>query len=65
MDMGYQAAPATIFFTRQGQPVQWIVDFESKTVTVVVGGIDRGTFPHRRAAIEALGLVEVPAKGAK
>ena len=60
--MGYQNAPATITFTRDGQPVQWIIDWDEKTVTVVVAGRDLGTYPHRRAAFEALGLVEVPAK---
>jgi len=59
--MGYQNAPATIFLTRDGQPVQWILDWEEKTVTVVVAGRDVGTYPHRRAATEALGLIEVPA----
>jgi hypothetical protein len=63
--MGYQNAPATIFITGTGQPVEWITNWEEKTVTVVVAGRDIGTYPHRRAATEALGLIEVPAKGRK
>jgi hypothetical protein len=61
--VGYQSASIqTITFTRDGKPVQWIVDFESKTVTVVVGGLDIGIYPNRQAAKDALGLVDVPLK---
>jgi hypothetical protein len=63
--MGYQNAPATITVTRDGERVVWVIDWDNKTVTVVVAGRDVGTYPHRRAATEALGLVEVPAKGRK
>jgi len=61
--MGYQTGVQPITFTRDGKPVQWIIDFESKTCTVVVGGMDVGTYPNRAAAKQALGLVDVPAKG--
>ena len=61
--MGYQNAPATRIVTRTGQPVLWTVDMENKTVTVYIGGVNMGTWPNRTAAIEALGLVEVPTKG--
>jgi hypothetical protein len=63
--MGYQNAPATFFYSREGLPVSWMVSFATKTVTVYIDGKDCGTFRNRTAAIEALGLVEVAAKGAK
>lgn len=57
--MGYQNAPATVTVTRAGQPVLWTVDYDAKTVTVFIGGVEMGTFKSRTHAREALDLIEV------
>jgi hypothetical protein len=63
--MGYQNGNRTITLTQDGQAVEWVLDFEAKTVTVVVAGVALGTFGNRLAAMDALGLITVPAKGRK
>jgi len=60
--MGYQNAPATITLTTDGRKVTWIIDYTAKTFTAVAGGETLGTWRTMRAGIQALGLVEVPAK---
>jgi len=60
--MGYQNAPATITLTTDGRKVTWIISYEHKTFTAVAGGETLGTWKTMTAGIQALGLVEVPAK---
>lgn len=61
--MGYQTGIRTVTVTGDNQPVEWTVDFELKTVTVMVAGVALGTFGNRMVAMETLGLVNVPAHG--
>lgn len=63
--MGYQNGPRMITVTADGQPVVWVVDYDAKTVTVVVAGQALGTFRNHTAARQALGLTDVAAKGRK
>jgi len=59
---GYQSGDRKVTVTADGQAVTWIVDYDHKTVTVVVNGLSLGTFGNRSAAIGVLGLVVKPAK---
>jgi len=63
--MGYQNAPATITVTTDGRTVDMRPDHERKVVAVFIGGEYKGTWKDRSSARQALGLVEVPAKGRK
>jgi hypothetical protein len=63
--MGYQTNAATITVTQSGELVEFKPDFDRKVVRVYVDGVDLGEYRNRTAAKEALGLSEVPAKGAK
>lgn len=60
--MSYVQSPATTTVTATGQPVEWLVDWDNKTVTPMVDGVALGTWRNRLAAMAELGLVEV-AKG--
>ena len=60
--MSYQNAPATITLTSDGRKVTWIIDYTAKTFTAVAGGETLGTWATMRAGIQALNLIEVPAK---
>ena len=60
--MGWQAAERTITLTTDGRKVTWIIDYTARTFTAVAGGETLGTWGTMRAGIQALGLVEVPAK---
>ncbi len=60
--MGYQAAERTITLTTDGRKVTWIISYEHKTFTAVVAGETMGTWRTMRAGIQALNLIEVPAK---
>ena len=63
--MSYQNAPATITLTSDGRKVTWIIDYTAKTFTAVAGGETLGTWRTMTAGIQALNLIEVPAKGRK
>jgi len=63
--MAYQAAERTITLTTDGRTVTWIIDYTAKTFTAVVAGETMGTWPTRMAGMQALGLIDVPAKGRK
>lgn len=58
--MGYQNGPGHMTLTADGQPVEWVVCFETKTVTVKVNGETLGTWRCHTAAKQALGLIDVP-----
>jgi hypothetical protein len=60
--MGYQAAERTITLTTDGRRVMWLIDYTAKTFTAVAGGETLGTWATMRAGMQALGLIEVPAK---
>ena len=60
--MGYQAAAATITLTTDGRKVLWLIDYTAKTFTAVVSGETLGTWATMRAGMQALNLIEVPAK---
>jgi len=40
----------------------WVISYEHKTFTAVAGGETLGTWATMRAGVQALGLIEVPAK---
>lgn len=61
--MGYQTGNRTITVTQDGQAVSFLVDYATKSVTVMLDGVALGTFGNRMAAMAALGLVNVPARG--
>ena len=63
--MGFQAAPATITVTTDGRVAEMRPDHERKVVAVFIGGEYVGTYRDRSSARQALGLIEVPAKGRK
>jgi len=62
MHMGYQAAERTITLTTDGRRVMWVISYEHKTFTAVVSGETLGTWATMRAGMQALNLIEVPAK---
>ena len=59
--MGYQAAERTITLTTDGRRVMWVISYEHKTFTAVIGGETIGTWRTMTAGIQALDLIEVPA----
>ena len=63
--MAYQQSPKTVTVTASGDPVEWLVDYDRKTVTPVVAGVELGEWRNREAAKKALGLVDVPARKVK
>lgn len=63
--MGYQAAPATITTTRDGQPVEMRIDYDLKLVKVFIAGEYVGTYRTITAAKAVYDLIDVPAKRRK